>query len=117
MHKDFDDVIAELRAAADGNKRRQGDLFEALVCEWLKKASTLSPIFKGNVFLWKDWKGNEGRSDTGIDIVAEDPINNEIYAIQCKFYEQEAVIDKDEINSQLDCKFFKSSFPTYARIE
>lgn len=64
----FDDLINEYRALAD-SPRMQGNLFEQLVRQFLLTDAHMRQRFS-EVYLWKDWPGNDGRPDTGIDLVA-----------------------------------------------
>ncbi len=39
------------------------------------------------VWMWSEWPGNGGKSDTGIDLVARARETDGFCAIQCKFYD------------------------------
>jgi predicted helicase len=41
------------------------------------------------VWMWQDWPGRVGKTDTGIDLVAQDRVSSEYTAIQRKFYEDQ----------------------------
>ncbi|MBR6901091.1 MAG: DEAD/DEAH box helicase family protein, partial [Synergistaceae bacterium] len=54
-----------------------------------------------NVWLWSDWPERNNRPDTGIDIVAKIRDTKKFCAIQCKFYEDNHKISKDDIDTFL----------------
>lgn len=52
------------------------------------------------VWMWSDWPGTEhDKRDTGIDLVAQDRETGGFCAIQCKFYEPQHTIHKEDIDS------------------
>lgn len=52
------------------------------------------------VWMWADWPGAEhDKRDTGIDLVAQDRETGGFCAIQCKFYEPQHTVHKDDIDS------------------
>ncbi|MFD7537215.1 DEAD/DEAH box helicase [Streptomyces sp. NPDC059819] len=52
------------------------------------------------VWMWSDWPGTEhDKRDTGIDLVAQDRETGGYCAIQCKFYEPQHTIHKEDIDS------------------
>ena len=99
------ELLTKLRGLF-GNERDKGTAFENLIKMFLetepKYTATLS-----KVWMWKDFPYRDDMPDLGIDLVAK-TIDNEYWAIQCKFYDEEHVIDKNEINSFLSnsSKFF-----------
>jgi predicted helicase len=50
-----------------------------------------------NVRLWRDWPGQNGKPDTGIDLVAE-RADGGIVAIQFKFYAETHTMQKHDID-------------------
>ena len=92
------ELLTKLRGLF-GNERDKGTAFEKLIKMFLeaepKYTATLS-----KVWMWKDFPYRDDMPDLGIDLVAK-TIDNEYWAIQCKFYDEEHVIDKNEINSFL----------------
>lgn len=94
----FHDVIARIREHAS-SKRHMGTTFEKLCKFYLEKNSGLN---LKNVWLWNDWPEKDA-SDEGIDIVAENN-EGELYAIQCKLYDEEHLISKSDVDS-----FFEKS--------
>ncbi len=79
----------------------KGDRFERLMQAYLRTDPKYAIRLK-MVWLWKEFPGKEdlGGSDTGIDLVA---LTNEgdYWAIQCKFYQENSVIDKPAVDSFL----------------
>lgn len=82
----------------------KGNLFEQLVRQYLLNDAQMKNEFE-EVYLWKDWPGNGGRPDTGIDLVgilrSKDPEAKDAVAIQCKFYGPNKRIQKRDIDSFL----------------
>ena len=68
-----------------GSAREKGDLFERLVKRILESDPLYSQQFE-TVWFWRDWPGNHGEGDTGIDLVAKFRGSDDLCAIQCKFY-------------------------------
>ena len=92
------ELLTELRGLF-GSERDKGTAFEKLIKMFLetepKYMATLS-----NVWLWKDFPYRESIGDIGIDIVAK-TYTNEYWAIQCKFYEEDHTITKDDVDTFL----------------
>lgn len=99
----FDELLAQYRALSD-SQRMKGNLFEQLVRQYLLSDAQMRREF-AEVYLWRDWPGNQGLPDTGIDLVAilRDRAGNEgeAVAIQCKFYAPGHRIQKNDIDSFL----------------
>ncbi len=66
--------------------------------KFFKTEPTYSKQFS-EVWLWKDWPGNDGRPDTGIDLVAENSDGDGITAIQCKNFSPHVTLNKEDIDS------------------
>ncbi len=49
-----------------------------------------------HVWLWRDWPGNSGEVDTGIDLVAEHADGSGFTAVQCKFYAESTSLTLEE---------------------
>lgn len=94
--RDFDSLIHQLRDTAR-NTREQGDRLERLTKLFLTQDSIQSRLYKG-VHLWNEWDGREGFGDIGIDLVAEN-VDGGVTAIQCKFYDEQSTIAKENIDS------------------
>jgi len=93
---DFDGLIHQLRDTAR-NTREQGDRLERLTKLFLTQDSIQSRLYK-DVHLWNEWEGREGYGDIGIDLVAEN-VDGGVTAIQCKFYDEQSTIAKENIDS------------------
>lgn len=83
------------------SERDKGDKFERLIQTYLltdpKYAAKLSTVWMWNEFpARKDFGGN----DIGIDLVAR-TYNGDYWAIQCKCYQENTYISKDEVDSFL----------------
>jgi len=92
------ELLTELRGLF-GNERDKGTAFEKLIKMFLetepKYMATLS-----NVWMWKDFPYRDNIGDIGIDLVAK-TYANEYWAIQCKFYEEEHTISKEDVDTFL----------------
>ena len=93
-HRERQDAIGNARTLDDllhdfdkfsGSTREKGDLFERLIKRILESDPLYSQQFE-EVWLWRDWPGNQGEIDTGIDLVAKYRGSDDVCAIQCKFY-------------------------------
>ena len=90
-------VLEEIRQNASSEKDK-GDKFETLMLAFFQNDPTYKAQFN-QVWLWNDWKGNKGKPDTGIDLVAENLHGDGFTAIQCKFYGPNTTLDKKDIDS------------------
>ncbi len=92
------ELLNELRGLF-GNERDKGTAFEKLIKMFLESEpkywNTLS-----NVWTWKDFPYRENIGDIGIDLVAK-TYTNEYWAIQCKFYDEEHTISKEDVDTFL----------------
>lgn len=78
--------------------RAKGDAFEQLIKAYLTHDLAWSERF-GDVWLWSDWPGRDGKTDTGIDLVAQDKDTGDLWAIQCKAYASTHTLQKADIDS------------------
>lgn len=93
------DVLDELRAAATSESDK-GTRFEKLIKAYLR----VDPVFAdqfSDVWLWNEYPGNNGKGDSGIDLVAEDRNTGHHVAIQCKFFAPTTTVSKPMIDSFL----------------
>lgn len=97
--KAFDHLLTQYRELSD-SERLKGNLFEQLVRQYLLLDSQMRAQFS-EVYLWRDWTGNQGLPDTGIDLVAIRREDGGAVAIQCKFYAPTHRIQKKDIDSFL----------------
>jgi predicted helicase len=105
------EILDELRARSS-TTAELGMRFEQLMGSYLLADPLYSERFS-DVWLWMDWPGREGKVDTGIDLVAKERDADGYCAIQCKFYEPDHVLRKEDLDS-----FFTASgkFPFTSRI-
>ena len=83
------------------SERDKGDRFERLMQAYLKTDPKYAYLFK-KVWLWNEFPGKDdlGGGDTGIDLVALTNDGN-YWAIQCKCFQEKAIIDKPAVDSFL----------------
>lgn len=90
----FDQIIEKYRENST-SERDKGDKFERLMQAYLLTKPTYKSLLT-DVWLWSDFPYKDqfgtGGKDTGIDIVCRTH-DGEYWAVQCKFYRQEAKID------------------------
>lgn len=91
------DLLEHYRKTAK-NERDKGDKFERLTKFFLENDTRFSDRFS-DVWIWNKFPGNEGRVDTGIDLVAKEKYSDGYCAIQCKFYGDKTTVDKSNIDS------------------
>jgi predicted helicase len=89
-------LLAQIRETST-SEREKGDRFERLIQAYLRADPQYTQYFS-EVWLWSQWPGNEGKSDTGIDLVARER-DGGYCAIQCKFYAPEHHLRKQDIDS------------------
>ena len=106
----FSRILDKYRQSAI-SQRDKGNKFELLMQRYLKT----DPVFSAKlekVWLWNDFfaKDQFGGKDVGIDLVAETK-ENEFWAIQCKCYQPDAVIDKPAVDTFLSTsgKYFNDA--------
>jgi predicted helicase len=90
--------LLEQYALMARDTREKGDLFERLVRAFLRTDPLYSDQYD-EVWLWQDWPGRDGKSDTGIDLVARERFTGELCAIQCKFFAPSHYLQKSDIDS------------------
>lgn len=97
------DVIDAFRDSRSTSE--QGTQFEQLMVRWFELDPTLNEQYD-RVWRWPDWPGRHNHGDNGIDIVAhvaetgeEFGTPDEFAAIQCKFYDPDHRLSKQDIDS------------------
>jgi predicted helicase len=82
------------------SKREKGTYFERLAIAFLKNDPVQSNLYE-NVQTFAEWAAEAGwdARDIGIDLVAKFRDGNGYAAIQCKFYDSNCRIGKDDIDS------------------
>lgn len=83
------------------SERNKGERFENLIQAFLQTDPKYTFELE-HVWLWNDFpfRDDFGGNDLGIDLVAK-TITNEYWAIQCKCYQETAIIDKPAVDSFL----------------
>ena len=96
----FNTILSKYRKISF-SERDKGDRFERLMQAYLLTDPKYAYKFK-NVWLWKEFHGKAdlGGGDTGIDLVAL-TFEGDYWAIQCKCFQESAVIDKPAVDSFL----------------
>jgi predicted helicase len=88
--------LAEIRESSL-SPREKGERFERLMQAYLRAAPDFERF--SHVWLWSEWPGNDGKSDAGIDLVAQESDGSGCCAIQCKFYAADRHLQKKDIDS------------------
>lgn len=93
------DILHEIRLKAITEREKGGD-FERLMKLWFLTDPRYSNLEK--VWLWEEFpcRKDFGGKDLGIDLVARTEYGD-YWAIQCKCYAEDAVIDKAAVDSFL----------------
>lgn len=96
----FDRILEKYRKHSF-SERDKGDRFERLMQAYLQTDPIYANRFK-KVLLWNEFPGKSdlGGSDTGIDLVALTH-EGDYWAIQCKCFQEDSVIDKPAVDSFL----------------
>lgn len=83
------------------SQRDKGERFERLMQAYLMTDPKYANRLK-KVWLWNEFpsKNDLGGSDTGIDLVAL-TIDGDYWAVQCKCYQEDSVIDKASVDTFL----------------
>lgn len=87
------EILDRLRADAI-DERDKGGRFERLVQQWLMTDRKWSDLFEV-VYQWTEWDGRQSDQDVGIDLVGIERDTGSVWAIQCKFYDENHHIDKN----------------------
>ncbi|MGN0029309.1 MAG: DEAD/DEAH box helicase family protein, partial [Marinilabiliaceae bacterium] len=93
------DTLAALRKASM-TQRDKGVRFEKLMVRWLLADPVYSQYFD-RTWLWADFAAEAGidARDMGIDIVARSRKTGGLTAVQCKFYDEESLLKKEDVDS------------------
>ena len=96
----FQELLTKYRKISF-SERDKGDRFERLMQAYLRTDPKYAYLFK-KVWPWNEFPGrlDLGGGDTGIDMVAQTH-EGDYWAIQCKCYQEKAVIDKPSVDSFL----------------
>jgi predicted helicase len=96
----FSQIIEKYRKISF-SEHDKGKRFERLMKAYLRTDPQYASLFKV-VWLWEEFPGRSdlGGGDTGIDLVGL-TIEGDYWAIQCKCYQEDAIIDKPAVDSFL----------------
>lgn len=96
----FNKILDKYRRISFSEKDK-GERFERLMKAYLLTDPKYTAKFQ-KVWLWSEFPGKDdlGGGDTGIDLVAL-TIEGDYWAIQCKCYQEGAVIDKPTVDTFL----------------
>ncbi|NTE00046.1 DEAD/DEAH box helicase family protein [Agrobacterium tumefaciens] len=96
----FNKVLEKYRKISFSEKDK-GDRFERLMKAYLLTDPKYIALFK-KVWMWNEFpsKADLGGKDTGVDLVAL-TYNDEYWAIQCKCFSENVVIDKKSVDTFL----------------
>lgn len=102
------DILTHFRNKSFTEKNK-GTQFEHLMRAWLRTDARYANLFE-TVWLWEEFpsRSDFGGKDTGIDLVAKTH-TSDYWAIQCKCYAEDTVIDKPSVDS-----FLATSSRTFA---
>ncbi|ADG98197.1 type III restriction protein res subunit [Segniliparus rotundus DSM 44985] len=90
------EVIEAFRQAPSNSER--GTKFEKLMVRYFALDPMLSQEYDA-VWRWIDWPDRASKADMGIDLVARSRDTGELTGVQCKFYEPEHTLRKEDIDS------------------
>ena len=91
----FRSILAQIESF-DLSNVEKGRIFEKIVKAFLQQDKAQSERFS-RVWLWNEWPGNRGETDTGVDIVARERDTGDIVAIQCKFWARSTTLYLNDI--------------------
>lgn len=100
----FDALLESIKQVSNNIKRDAGTRFETLIKDWLTQDPSYCDLFS-KVETFEEWTSShpdlkQSGKDIGIDLVATLEDDPEAFAaIQCKFYDKDAVIPKSGVDS------------------
>lgn len=98
------DILDSFRATSL-TEREKGNYFENLVKVYLLNEPIYKDLFNGQVWLWEEWRKHRMQqghpdpgTDAGIDLVAVEAVTDspKVFAIQAKFYAEDAKLRKSD---------------------
>lgn len=94
----FKDILTQFREVSF-TEREKGTKFEMLIKRWFQTDPRYADKLQ-EVWLWEEFPGKKdfGGKDLGIDLVAKTDLG-EYWAIQCKCYDEKAVVGKAAVDS------------------
>lgn len=96
INDSFEQLMLDLRSVSQ-SKSDQGSKFERLMKKYFLTSPLYSEIFE-EVWLWSEFP-YANTHDIGIDLVAKVRDKDEFYAIQCKFYDVNNSVSKDDVDT------------------
>ena len=93
----FRQLLDQFEGAAK-TRTAKGRRFEQFCEEFFRVDPYWSEQFD-QVWSWMDWPGRQGRSDSGIDLVARERGTGHLVAIQCKFFAPTATLSWDHVST------------------
>ena len=86
------EVLERLREASI-DEYDKGKRFERLIKAYLLTDPGWASVFE-DVLLWTEWEDRPSDQDVGVDLIGVEADTGNLWAIQCKFYEEDHYIDK-----------------------
>jgi predicted helicase len=96
---DVHDILSQYRKFSH-NEREKGKLFEQMIAKFLLTDPRYANRLE-RVWMWNEWPERWQEADIGIDLVALERDTGNYWAVQCKFYDTEATLNKQSIDSFL----------------
>ncbi len=96
INDSFEQLMFDLRSASQ-SKSDQGSKFEMLMQKYFMTSPLYSEIYE-HVWLWKEFPYSDTH-DIGIDLVAKLRDRDEYCAVQCKFYDENNSVSKDDVDT------------------
>lgn len=91
----FRQLLQEFETAATSLSNK-GSIFEQFCQSFFKTDRFFAELYD-EVWLWQEWPGRDGETDSGVDLVARNRADGSLVAIQCKFYEPTAKIGQQHL--------------------
>ena len=98
INDSFEQLMFDLRSVSQ-SKSDQGTKFELLMQQYFLKSPLYSEIYE-KVWMWSEFP-YANTHDIGIDLVAKFRDKDDYCAIQCKFYDVNNTVSKDDVDSFL----------------
>ena len=98
INDSFEQLMFDLRSVSQ-SKSDQGTKFELLMQQYFLKSPLYSEIYE-QVWMWSEFP-YANTHDIGIDLVAKFRDKDDYCAIQCKFYDVNNTVSKDDVDSFL----------------
>lgn len=96
INDSFEQLMLDLRSVSQ-SKSDQGTKFEKLMQRYFLTSPLYSEIYE-QVWLWSEFP-YASTHDIGIDLVAKLRDKDEFCAIQCKFYDENNTVSKDDVDT------------------